>query len=325
MTTRNHTNSLVVAGDFNHSFQNGVGLQAAVFMTSNNDVISPYILPSFSFDEKDAISATKIVRGISNSGRIDESVSLSDHAIMATRIPVYPATGDKPTRALNTIVWNVNSKTHNSPDLSPRMATELRKRKLHTIASFLNEPRTSIVILTEWGNVKFERKRGESKKDYDTRVPQEFATKYGHLALQQIGVSVATIRQFVGKAKMDRGSADPTKAEWVMYVGEAGKVVFVRTSIVMKRTNGIPALGLPIKMNDPVVKSMGDGLKTFNRYGERTNITTGMIELKINKTNSVYLMAVHDTALGAYKGNKYDRDRWSGRIDMIYEWFSKHF
>lgn len=324
MTTRNHTNSLVIAGDFNHSFQNGVGLQAAVFMTSNNDVISPYILPSATFDDKNAISATKIVRGISESGRIDESISLSDHSIMATRIPVYPATGEKTIGALNTIIWNANSKTHSSPDLSPKMATELRKRKLHTVADFLKQ-RTDIVILTEWGNVKFERKRGESKKKYDARVPQEFATKYGHIALQQIGVSVATIRQFVGKAKADKGSADPTKAEWIMYVGDAGKVVFVRASIVMKRTNGVPVLGLPIKMNDPVVKSMGDGLKTMNRYGERTNITTGMIELKINKTNSVYLMAVHDTALGAYKGSKYDPTRWSGRIEMIHKWFTKHF
>ena len=133
--------------------------------------------------------------------------------------------GSKPYDLLHMVVWNVNSKLHNI--LDSRIAETLRQKKLETISIIMSKPEVSMVVLTEWGNVKFER---NSKSD----VPTQYAEQYGHIATQKKGIPVVTIRQFLGKQPITN-RITPARAEWVMFNGNAGKVTLVQNVYPVKR------------------------------------------------------------------------------------------
>lgn len=297
-----------MAGDFNHAFDNGVGRQAAIMWTTNKKVHSPQVLPSSILGGKKARPQNAIKQMYKKPGDIRLNSTLSDHDIMWTSIPLFSKeSGSKPYDLLHMVVWNVNSKLHNI--LDSRIAETLRQKKLETISIIMSKPEVSIVVLTEWGNVKFER---NSKSD----VPTQYAEQYGHIAMQKKGIPVVTIRQFLGKQPITN-RITPARAEWVMFNGNAGKVTLVRTSILLRDAKGKPMLSTPHDLNGPLVGPVSRSLNTAHRNSNSSDIMAKWVELPVDEHNTVYICAVHDTALGAYEGKYYKPNRWNERIDNI--------
>ena len=203
---------LLNIGDYNHKFSTGVGMNAAFVFTCNTYAQ----VPLRTIDELPSLSQAKLVQ-LYKSRPITSNLPLSDHLMGRTSF-----------KDINIVTWNANCKLHNNKELSNFKVNQLRKMKIKKIRDVLDS-NTHILTMNEWGNVKFDR--GELKEKQN--VQDAFAELYGYKALRRDGgISVCTVRQYLGLQPSVDISEGVDNCDWVMYVGDAGKVVLFKPSIL---------------------------------------------------------------------------------------------
>ena len=291
---------LLNIGDYNHKFSNGVGMNAAFVFSS--DMYTQ--VPLRTLNEMPTLSQHKLLE-LYTSRPISSRLPLSDHLMGKTSF-----------KGINIVTWNANCKLHNKKELSNSKVNQLRILKIRKIRETLDS-NTHILTLNEWGNVKFDRGELNKKQTFQ----DAFAALYGYKALRKDGgISVCTIRQYLGLQSSEDITEGVKNCDYVMYVGEAGKVILFKPSILkLNRNDKYDVMKpIPIRKNKLLSK-----LKLLNNKHFETNIFTSIVPLNLYTGDTIFVMGVHDTALGAYHGRFYNKDRWLKRNSIIHKWFEE--
>jgi hypothetical protein len=210
---------------------------------------------------------------------------------------------------------------HNNKKISNFKVNKLIKLKLNKIIDIMNNTPVKIIALNEWGNVYFDR--GELSSNINSN--KAFSRIYGYEAFRKKGISVCTIRQYMGVQPALNITEGVKNCEWIFYTGESGKILLFKQSII-KKVNGSRDIQLPIHINDHnyETKELLLKLKFKNNKHKKSNIFTSIIPLRLSSNDILYITVLHDTALGAYHGKHYNKDRWLYRNETILDWFKSY-